>query len=146
MIFLWPSGDHVIINWKGRPVVVVLRASWVTFKLELEKKKKKKMHPKKIPYNFRNNFLALLLRKIYIFSNETLHFSPEVWKIKQVHLKKICYTWGNGNPKIFFYIFSKESFSYISENGHHKKFFIFQETELSYILGNPQKLSELETF
>ena len=33
------------------------------------------------------------------------------------------------------YIFSKESCSYISEHGNPKKFFIFQETELSYISG-----------
>ena len=38
------------------------------------------------------------------------------------------YTSGNRNPKKTFYIFSKESFSYISRNGNLEK--------IPYILGN----------
>ena len=37
------------------------------------------------------------------------------------------------------YIFSKESFCYILGKKKPKTFFIFQETELSYISRNPKK-------
>ena len=33
----------------------------------------------------------------YIFSNETLHFSPQAQKIKEIHLGKSSYASGNGN-------------------------------------------------
>ena len=35
----------------------------------------------------------------------------------------------NGNPEKTFYIFSRESFSYISEKGNPKKIYILEETE-----------------
>ena len=49
------------------------------------------------------------------------------------NIKKFLIFLGNGNPEKTSYIFSKESFSYISGNGNHKKNFIFQETELSVL-------------
>ena len=68
--------------------------------------KKKKIHPKKHSLYWRKrNFVALLKINIniiiskkfyYIFSNETLHFSPQAQKI---YPKKISYTSGNENPE-----------------------------------------------
>ena len=46
------------------------------------------------------------------------------------------YISGNGNPEKVSFSFSKENCSYISGNGNPKKFLIFQETEISYISGN----------
>ena len=59
--------------------------------------------------------------------NPTL-FSPGS-KNKKTHLKKISSS-GNRNPKKP-YIFSKESFSYISGNRNPLKLFIFHKKELS---------------
>ena len=52
----------------------------------------------------------------------------------------------NSNIKTFFYIFLKKSFSYISEKGNPGKILIFQETELSYILGGTSKAPKTKVF
>ena len=60
------------------------------------------------------------------------------------NIKKFLIFLGNGNPEKTSYIFSKESLSYISGNGNHKKKFIFQETELSVF--KKRKKSSLKKF
>ena len=52
--------------------------------------------------------------------NGTLHFSAQAWKIKKSTPRKTSYTSGNpsGLPKKILMFFSKESCSYISENGN----------------------------
>ena len=43
------------------------------------------------------------------------------------NIKKFLIFLGNGNPEKTSYIFSKESFSYISGNGNHKKKLYFRK-------------------
>ena len=83
-----------------------------------------------------NPYIFSKERFSYISTNGTLQFSPQVRKIKKSSPKR--------EQRKNFYLFWKESFSYVSGNGNPEKLFIFQEAELSYILRNPKKLSELE--
>ena len=48
----------------------------------------------------------------YIFSNETLHVSPQARKVKEIHPGKISHTSGNRNP---------EKISSVSGNENSKK-------------------------
>ena len=106
----------------------------------------------------RLDFLALVLKNSYILSIEgfcyilsieifsyifskksfyydsksgTLQFSDQTPKRKELHPRKIYYTSGNGNTEK-----TAESCSYVSVNRNPQKFFIFQETEISYISRN----------
>ena len=73
-------------------------------------------------------FLYFLKRKLsYISGNEILHFPAKARKIKKIHHNNIyqekaflIYTSGNSKPEKKI-IFSKESFSDISENGNPEK-------------------------
>ena len=115
-------------------------------------KNKKKSIPKKNSLYFRKrNFLGLILTKFLYFLKRRLFLYVQKWnpalfspglKIKKSTPRKTSYTSENfsGLPKKILMFFSKESCSYISENGNLeenllniKKPFIFQETELSYI-------------
>ena len=48
-------------------------------------------------------------------------------KIKETEYQKSSYTSGNKNPEKIYFIFSKESFSYISGNRNSNNHPIFQE-------------------
>ena len=131
--------------WCSQRWVVVLRATWCTS--QSEPKKPKKIQPGKISLYFRKwNFLALILKKFlyflkrqlvlyflkksfsYISGNGSTQFSVQAQKIKEIHLRKISYTLGNGNPEKISYIFAKENFSDISWNRNPQK--------ILYISGN----------
>ena len=75
------------------------------------------------------NFLALTLKNSSISGNETLHFSVKAQKIKKPTPRKIYYISGKRSLEKTSYIFSKESFSYISRKKTLKTLLIFQETE-----------------
>ena len=63
-------------------------------------------------------FLCFLKRKLFLyFRKETLHFSAQARKIKEIHSVKISYNLGNGDPEKF-PVFSKK-----------KDVLTFQETE-----------------
>ena len=75
----------------------------------------------KIPYTFsKKAFLIYSQRKgfSYISQNGTIHLSAQALKIKEIHLRKISYTSGNGNLKKIL-IFSQKN-----------TFFKFQKTEI----------------
>ena len=72
------------------------------------------------------NFLALTLKNSSISGNETLHFSVKAQKIKKPTPRNIS---GKRSLEKTSYIFSKESFSYISRKKTLKTLLIFQETE-----------------
>ena len=67
----------------------------------------------------------------YISRNGT--FQPKLENNKKIHRKKISFASGKWNFLTLIlkisYIFSKESFSYILQNGNPEKILIFQETE-----------------
>ena len=71
-------------------------------------------------------FLYFLKRELFLYfqKNPTL-FSPSKKNKNKIHPDKLSYTSGNGNPEKTSYIFLKESFSHILENGNPKTFFIF---------------------
>ena len=76
-----------------------------------------------------------------IISSYQVHFSVQAPKIETIHPKETSYnpekmrlansnkiyTLGNQNPEKSSYIFSKESFSYILENGNRKKSLYFMK-------------------
>ena len=72
------------------------------------------------------NFLALTLKNSSISGNETLHFSVKAQKIKKPTPRNIS---GKRSLEKTSYIFSKESFFYISRKKTLKTLLIFQETE-----------------
>ena len=72
------------------------------------------------------NFLALTLKNSSISGNETLHFSVKAQKIKKSTPRNIS---GKRSLEKTSYIFSKESFFYISRKKTLKTLLIFQETE-----------------
>ena len=122
-----------------------LRATWATFKPELNKSKKIH-HPPKTNFIFPETELSssnvkkylIFSQKVnfsYISGNGTLHFSPQAQKIRKIHPGKIP------KKKIFS---QKKAFPIFQETETPNKLLIFQKTELSYISGNPKKLSELE--
>ena len=89
--------------------LVLLRATWTTSQPEPKKKKKKKKNPpeKNSLYFPKWNFLALILKKFfifskesfsYIFSNKTLRFLLQARKIKEIHPGKMSYASGNKSP------------------------------------------------
>ena len=91
---------------------------------------------------------------LFLFSrNGTLHFlsSGSKNEKRKSTLRKVLTFW----VMEVSYIFSKESYSYISGNGTFliiqetetpKKFFIFQETELSYISGGASKAPKTKVY
>ena len=72
------------------------------------------------------NFLALTLKNSSISGNETLHFSVKAQKIKKPTPRSIS---GKRSLEKTSYVFSKESFFYISRKKTLKTLLIFQETE-----------------
>ena len=72
-------------------------------------------------------FLYFLKRKLFLYFQKwnAALFSPSS-KNKKIYPGKISYTSENGNSKKKSYIFSKESFSYISGNRNSKKLPIYQ--------------------
>ena len=106
---------------------------------------------KKFLYFWKWNFLALILKKSLYFLKRKLFlyflkrklflyfrkwnpalFNPSS-KNKKIHPEKISYTSGKGNPERLLIFSQKKAFLIFSETETLKKFFMFQEMELSYI-------------
>ena len=88
----------------------------------------------------KNIYLAHLKKFLYFRDMELSRSSIKKFLIlsrkKSFHIfqeTELSYISGNTNPEETSYIFSKESCSYISGNRNPEKFFIFQETKISYI-------------
>ena len=49
--------------------------------------------------NIKKNYYIFSKESIsYIYENGTLHFSVQVWELKEIHTEKISYISGNENP------------------------------------------------
>ena len=59
----------------------------------------------------------------YFWKLNPATFSAPAQRVKKIHPEEISYTSGNKNPDKISYIFLKERFSYISENGNPEKQF-----------------------
>ena len=96
--------------------------------------KNKKIHPEKISYTLiLKKFLHFLKRNLFLYFREwkpRKNFSSEN-KIDPTR-ENFCYS----NIKKFLILSQKKSLYIFQEKETPKKFFIFQETELSYISGN----------
>ena len=90
---------------------------------------------KKSLYFWKWNILALILKKFLYFlkrklflylSNETLHFSPQAWKIKEIHPQKnFLYSRKQKPRKNLLCFLKRKLFLYFGKQKHQNKFLYF---------------------
>ena len=105
-------------------------------------------HPQKINKSFPRKFLILWEQWNFLtlILKNFLHFTKRESRKNFLYFLKRSFSYmsGNGNPQKISCIFSKESFCYISGKGNPETFFVFRETELSYISGGTSIAPEIK--